>query len=686
MEERYLLAKNRIEQIPQENILPKDISEFFVHEAEFLIYGTKIYELVANDELCKHDINELRAMNKRLHEDLVDISNPYLSALSAELRGIIPYIFEKKLENIVIRMELFLEFYSCYISCVQDETLVSDEYLKNILYYYVSDYIGLGIEENVTEKLSPSEDFALTIIDKGNLSDIRTLYLYGEYVTDVEEKTLMHLNSLPKDVIRKMADTFTEGYRIGFATTNKDISKKKIVEIRYNIGFEPIVRVAVENFRKMGLEPTIARGRMNLLNGRGLNRIGFSGACPGRQYEFEHKDDFALVLDSKITTIKLEALKKAYEKLKDSAAVFGGPAVMEVFGEKAPDYVTKDSAPQYSEEQQKLIRKYTSEASAIVNDYIKEEERSFTIIAFPTPDIVQSEGTGEKSKTEETDDSYELYKEIFNEIVKVNTLDYMIYRDVQKTIIDSLDLGKYVIVKGNGKNKTNLKISLHNLTNPETETNFENCVADVNIPVGEVFTSPILKGTEGVLHVSRVYLNGLEYKNIMLTIEDGMVKDYSCSNFPDMKENKKYIFDNVLFHNETLPMGEFAIGTNTTAYMVGRKYGIEDRLPILIAEKTGPHFAFGDTCYSYCEDIPMYNPDHKEVIARENEVSALRNTDPSKAYFNCHTDITIPYDELAEISVVTEDEEVIVIIENGRFVLPGTELLNKALDEEKPYI
>ena len=52
----------------------------------------------------------------------------------------------------------------------------------------------------------------------------------------------------------------------------------------------------------------------------------------------------------------------------------------------------------------------------------------------------------------------------------------------------------------------------------------------------------------------------------------------------------------------------------------------------------------------------------------------------SKAYFNCHTDITIPYDELGELSVVTKENEVIPIIIEGRFVLEGCEELNKAFE------
>ena len=128
-----------------------------------------------------------------------------------------------------------------------------------------------------------------------------------------------------------------------------------------------------------------------------------------------------------------------------------------------------------------------------------------------------------------------------------------------------------------------------------------------------------------------------------------------------------------------LPIGEFAIGTNTTAYQVARDYGIADKLPILIAEKTGPHFAVGETCYSYEEDNVTYNPDGKSIIARENEISAKRKEDPDKAYFSCHTDITIPYDELGQIKAVRKDGSSIVIIENGRFVLPGTEELNKPM-------
>ena len=104
-------------------------------------------------------------------------------------------------------------------------------------------------------------------------------------------------------------------------------------------------------------------------------------------------------------------------------------------------------------------------------------------------------------------------------------------------------------------------------------------------------------------------------------------------------------------------------------------------MPILIAEKTGPHFAVGDTCYSWSEEIRVYNPNGKEIVAKDNSCSLLRKEDVSKAYFNCHTDITVPYKELEEISVVTNEGKDIILLEDGRFVLPGTEVLNEPLDK-----
>ena len=350
----------------------------------------------------------------------------------------------------------------------------------------------------------------------------------------------------------------------------------------------------------------------------------------------------------------------SYEQVKELANGLGGPACIETFGEKPFVPVSRKEACALSPHQQKLQVSYDNEAGQIVNRYIKGEERSFTIIAYPVKEIGEN------------------FEEIFRETVKINTLDNKLYEKIQQNIIEALDKGEYVRIKGKGGNQTDLRVHLHHLDNPEKQTNFENCVADVNIPVGEVFTSPVLRETEGVLFVSKVFLNGLEYQDLKIRFQDGKIVEYTCGNFQNEEENQNFIKENILYHHDTLPLGEFAIGTNTTAYVMAQKYQIGHLLPILIAEKMGPHFAVGDTCYSWSEDTPVYNPDGREIIARDNEVSIQRKQDVSKAYFGCHTDITIPYDELDSIWVEALDGSEIYIIRDGRFVLPGTEPLNEA--------
>ena len=395
--------------------------------------------------------------------------------------------------------------------------------------------------------------------------------------------------------------------------------------------------------------------------------VGYHGTSPNRQYDYDHRYDQAVYLDKAFKERKLAVLRTAYETWKRAAADFAGPAVVETFGQEPFVPVNKPEALSLSRKQEELSIAYSNESMPIVNQYIPKDETSFTIIAFPIPEV------GER------------FEEIFAETIRINTLDYEVYKKIQQRMIQVLDEAQYVKVTGRHdmqrKNDTELQIALHPLKDKKKETNFENCVADVNIPVGEVFTSPRLSGTEGLLHVGKVYLGNIQFKNLRLRFQNGMVTEYSCDNYENQEEGKKLIRQEILKNHDTLPMGEFAIGTNTTAYAMAERYGIGEKLPILIAEKMGPHFAVGDTCYSWSEDSPVYNPDGREVIARDNEVSILRKEDVSKAYFGCHLDITIPYSELGDIVAVRPDGTEAYVIRDGRFAAEGTERLNEALED-----
>ena len=675
-EMRYELAIERIENIKGENTVSEKYRDYFRTLADFALLVDKLKEKIENGEYYKFSIEELECWNTHLYDDVLgehyktSYANPafatekfgieygrLLSFLYTELRGVIPYAFEKKTEYLDILFELFIEVYNQF----EEENEPEYEHVRQTIYWYASDYCDVFLADRIKEQIDPEDNFAADLIMNSDFNDVRYLYYYGEYVSENEKRTAMHLNELPLETIQKMADVYTEGYRIGFVNTGKNLSKKATVNIRYTLGFERVIRIAIENFRKMGLKPTIYRAGVSVLTKRQHLKIGYYGGIANKQYEYDHKDDQALILDRQFMERKLEVMRTTYEQYKDLARRHAGPACMETFGEEPFTPVSKSEAVKLNDKQKEISLEYDSKSSQIVNSYIPGDERSFTIVAYPVPEI------GDQ------------YEEIFDEIIKINTLDAKIYEKVQQTIIDALDQGTSVHILGNNGNHTDLRVQLYKLKDPKKETIFENCVADVNIPVGEVFTSPVLEGTNGVLHVSQVYLNELLYKDLEVTFSNGMVADYSCKKFEHELENKEYFLDNVLYRHPTLPLGEFAIGTNTTAYVAAKKYNIADKMPILIAEKMGPHFAVGDTCYSWAEDIKVYNPNGKEIVARDNSVSIQRKEDVSAAYFHCHTDITIPYEELKSITVECADGKEIEIIRDGIFVLPGTEILNEPL-------
>ncbi len=677
VQERFSLACERIRAFLADSKIKPPYLDYFKRMAEFVELLSDWKHQVDTEDIWKQDMQSIQAYNHLLYEDILPESyatsyaNPayavqqlgedygqLLSFVYTELRGGIVYVVENRLFDLTIHVELLVE-----ILCLFEEGVPEAKEIREIIYYFVSDYADRTVDYRTREILDPELSFATDIIMKSDLDDLRYLFRYGEYITENEIKLAHFLNSMPQEEIDAMAYTYTHGYEEGFRIAGIDLTKKKTVNIRYSIGQERMIRAAIGQFQQMGLTPVIYRAPVARINRRLALRPGYTATAANKQYDYDHRMDEALFLDKAFVERKVSVLLNAYEKRKQLAKEYAGPAVIEVFGEKPFEPVNKKEALVLSDKQQKLSVAMTTESSRIVNEYIPQSDYSFTIIAYPLPEIGDN------------------FEEIFQAIVRVNTLDNDAYKQVQQIIIDELDRAVCVRVLGANENKTNMTVMMHERQNPDKETNFENCTADVNIPVGEVFTSPKLTGTHGVLNVSEVYLNDLNYKNILLTFEDGKITDYTCDNFESEEENRAYIKENVLYNRETLPIGEFAIGTNTTAYVMANAYDIVYKLPILIVEKMGPHFAVGDTCYSHSEEVRLYNPDGKEIVAKDNECSLLRDSDINAAYFNCHTDITIPYDEIQEIVSVHEDGTEVAIIRDGRFVLPGCDMLNEPFKE-----
>ncbi len=699
---RYELMKERIDSLVEDSSCGI-YSNYIANMADFLSKVYNVYETLEEYGRDNVSLQQFKQWNDELYADIrepnyssLSYANPDVAVerfgkelgqplcfLYTELRALIPSAYQSNLFDLVIYSELFVEIQTLLSinendkrsqhsdiknsenddalsqECKEEQKSLARE-LLGCIYSFERDYSEPIIKERIKWQIDSSYDFATRIIMDSDLSNDLYLYYYGEYIGENEIASYKYFSALSEEEVEAMAFTYTDGYREGFKIAGIDLTKKQTVNIRYQIGFERMVRAAVKQFEKLGLKPTIYPAAVKSIDRTGNVKVGYTASSVNKQYDYDHRFDRGLYLDKAYMERHMEVLKSAYEENKELCKVYAGPACIEVFGENEFNPVNKASAISLTEEQQKLSIKQRAETGRLSNRYIPQDECSFTIIAYPVKEIGPC------------------YEEIFRETVKVNNLDKKKYQSIQQHLIDALDEAVFVHVKGTNGNTTDIKVMLHEKEDSDKQTNFENCLADVNIPVGEVFTSPKLTGTYGTLNVSSAYLNDMDYKNLTIIFKDGKIASYDCDNFDTDEENKSFIKENLLNHRDTLPLGEFAIGTNTTAYAMAKKFDILHKLPILIVEKMGPHFAIGDTCYSHMEEMKLYNPDGKEIVAKENECSMLRNIDEEKAYFNTHTDITIPYEEIGIIEAIHEDGSSITLLKDGKFVLKGTEDLNMA--------
>ncbi|MGL5150559.1 MAG: aminopeptidase [Clostridium sp.] len=610
-------------------------------------------------EFDEFSLEELQEENQGLYKELFEenydvcFGNPeyavkelgeengaYLSAFYAYVRGGIGFAYRNRLVSVESRVETFINLYKNN-EAYKVKDIINSNILDEKLFIYER-------TSEIFERYGAEYDFYQDIIFNSDLMDIKYLYKYDSYISENEIKTVKFLQSYPVEKIKKLTNTAVQGYIRGFIMENKKRGNRDVVRLFYPVGQEIIIKQLIEDFEKENMKVAVFR---------------VDGTNPNRQYAYDHRFDEGMYFDVNYTEMFQRGWEQSLINNESVMSQVCGIEAYESFGEKPFAPKNKVEAITLDKEQQELSRKNKNQMNQIFKKYYPSEETCFSIIAFPSPEIGDN------------------FEEIFEETLKVNMMDNETYEPIQQLIIDALDKGEYVHIKGSNGNKTDIKVALQEIKNPDKETNFVNCVADVNIPLGEVFTSPKLTGTTGLLHLKETYL-GLKYYNLELNFKDGFVNDFACSNFKSEEENKKYVKENLMRLHDTLPLGEFAIGTNTVAYVMAEKYKIIEKLPILIIEKMGPHFAIGDTCFSFAEDLPIYNlTDNKEVVARDNEKSIKRKVDVNEAYTGVHTDITIPYDEIGFINVILKNGEEISIIKDGRFVLDGTEFLNQPFEK-----
>ncbi len=641
----------------------REYYRFFNTAGKFIVKLADYEKIVDNNYFSKKPFEELLNENTEFYNEVkkdnykASYANPTYCAeiFGAKLGGLISYFYCQyrlyifhSLYHRNFRMEEYNRLFTKVFEFVKNNRRIDYQMLRKLITQPRRKRKRDDMIRSLREQFDKDFRYLTEIVVTADPSDNRYLFRYGRYITDNEINTAKFLSTYPVKKIKKLSNQIVNAYVKGFKRDSKDMSAKSTVGLIYCIGQEAIVQQLVKDLRKHKLEAFIKE---------------VSSTQKNKQYSYDHRFDAVLYLDEEYTTLFQKDYREACENCKEILSACSGMIHLSTFGEPSFTPENKKGCLKFNGAQQKLFRLHQNNIARISEEYFPRREISFTIISFPSPEI------GDE------------FEHIFEDILEVNLLDTEYYERIQQRIIDALDTAYMVHIKGKGKNRTNIKVKLHELKNPERETNFQNCGADVNIPIGEVYTSPQLRGTNGILHVDEAYLRDLKFVNLELTFKDGYIVNYDCGNFSSKKDNKRYIEENLLFPHETLPLGEFAIGTNTLAYVIAKKYNILNILPILIIEKMGPHFAIGDTCFSLNEDVSIFNRlDKKEIVARENEKTALRKENMQEAYTYKHTDITLPYESIEFIAAVTKKGQKIDIIRDGRFVLHGTEELNRPFD------
>lgn len=648
---------NQIETWEIENkFLNIEIKNYLLKLHETLLDRLKLLDEI-NEAYFSNSFTILMEDNHKLYEELqIDYEKSYAnpsytsqklskdiapicSWLYYEVLMMTPAIFQKDFHKIHRIKQYFLTI-SVLIQKsnieIQELIQLQNEMLPEIMKEQIKQNYG---EDGFYTKLHEHQDF----------SDIRYLFRYGVYVSENEVAAAKIMQEMSPTKIWQLAKQMVDGYMSGFISRNKTITSRSHSRIVQIMGLEKIahqIKLILKEQNQVGM----------------ISELVYKGCNP--QAVYDHRQDEALFIDEAYMKLKESLYKQSLEAYKEDLSAYLGNIIMVSFGQHKLDTKNNQDGFTYSDKQNEMIKTFELSSKIEFENNVPKKEISFTGMAFPLKEI------------------HEDYEKVFNHIMDINLMDSKHHEEIQELLIQQLDQGEYVKIIGYRGNETNIQVYLQKMENPDQQTNFVNCGADINNPVGEVYTSPELLKTHGLLHIKQARISKIAFHNIRITFEDGFTKDYSCTNFDDEQASHDLMDEVIFHHRSSLPMGEFALGTNTYAYALAKNDDILYKLHTLIFEKLGPHIAIGDTCFAWSEDnklTSLYSG--KEMIAKDNCVSLKRHENIKKAYMGVHYDLTIPYDEIYSLSVHKYDGSEIELVHEGRFVLAGCEYLNEPLDQ-----
>ena len=641
--EDLLLRLNQIVSSTRDNRQLKSFLEACIRKIETAVHS--IPQLQDREQYIQcTSTTSLQKTNKILFRELdpLHYSESYLNPLYSisrlgEARGYelsyfffllilaLRSVYRDRAEDLFGIVKLLIRFFESSEHCFE-------KHIKRCLRDFLMEKRYRTYRDNFQDSYTETNPAVQFILDKQR--ERKALFVTGYYI---EEQTLAlfdFLNDYDCNKLSELAEVISSSFIDSFSKNGKNLELPSVVRIVYYPGFDPFYTQLSIAFTQYNIKPLFAPA--------------FTSCFEEERLSTDHNNDFFSYLDEQFGNYDIYSFRKCCEEFSTQLYLFSGFVDFMFLGkDSSADFASRRLNRDQQNRQLEINRKKIT----ILKKHCPERKTNFCYAPLAVPALGSD------------------FRSIFNELLALSIEDDAERVCRQQLLIDEIDEAEFVYLKGKAPNKTDIRFRLHPLNDETLYTNFTNCGKGQNIPAGEIFTTPLLAGTSGTIHLDRFPFRGHTFIDLTMHFENGFIDTYSCANYETDEDNSHFIETLLFSGHSSLPVGEFAIGTNTRAYSIIRRYNIADTVPSLLLEKTAPHLAIGDSCYARRRGSIKNSANGKTLSLLNNQ----------KRLFNTHVDITLPFENIEILEASFADGKRVPIVYEGIFVPKYLSQLNKYL-------
>lgn len=233
-----------------------EIYKFFNRAAMLILYFAGVEERISGEYFESNSFESLLKENNDMYSELLpenygkSYANPAYAVkifgdgigqmLSTFYKGLFDYVdysFKHKIYKMYEYNEVFVE---TFVAVKQNE--FSFERARKLYAQNIEKNMPRDIKQNLIENQDKDYGFYNDIILNSDFNDLRYLFKCGKYITQNEIETAKFLNTYDDEKLNKLSKSIALDYVKGFTATSKDIKKRSVVKIIYNVGQEKIVK------------------------------------------------------------------------------------------------------------------------------------------------------------------------------------------------------------------------------------------------------------------------------------------------------------------------------------------------------------------------------------------------------------------------------------------------------------